>query len=62
MNNGKIIPKNTRELFIFMQGEFKILKQKIDNIKKITFWVAGISASIVSGIITGIVNLIRWIK
>ena len=59
MNNT---PRTIRELYFFVEGEFETLKSEIKNLRKITFWIASVTGSIITGIIIGILKLSGWIK
>ena len=60
MNN--VIPKNTRELYFFVHGEFKSLNAKLDDIKKTTFWIGGLAGTVFGAMIIGIFKIIKWIR
>ena len=47
----EMIPKNTRELYFFVKGQFDGIKQEIRNTRKFTFWIGGLTGGVVSGLI-----------
>jgi hypothetical protein len=49
MSNGE--PKTVRELYFWMKGEF-------DSIKRMVYWISGLTATIISGIIVGLIKLL----
>ena len=49
--NGELIPKNTRELYFYVKGEFDGIRQEIRGIKKITFWIGGITGGVIGAIV-----------
>jgi hypothetical protein len=50
----EVIPKNTRELYFYMKGEFDTINSKF----KLVFWIGGISGSIFSAIVLGLFKLL----
>lgn len=46
-NGNETIPKNTRELYFYMKGEFSTINNKL----KLVFWIGGLSGTIFSGIV-----------
>jgi hypothetical protein len=47
-------PKNTRELYFYIKGEFEVINNKL----KLVFWIGGLSGTIFSGIVIGIVKVL----
>jgi hypothetical protein len=58
MNKDDVKIKTVNELYIHMMGEFRLVTEKIDNMKRITFWFGGIAGAIVSGVILGLLKLL----
>ncbi len=51
-------PTTIGELFIYMEGEFIRLQTELDNIKKFTYWVAGISGASSATVFLGVCKLV----
>jgi len=59
---GNSEPKTIRELYFYIQGEFKAIREELQNARKITFWIGGIAGGIVTGLIIGLFKLLGVIK
>ena len=51
-------PKTIGELFIYIEGEFLRLQSEMENIKKFTYWVAGISGASSATVFLGVCKLV----
>jgi len=56
--NGKGHPSTIDELYYYIEGEFKILRNEIANMKKFTYWVAGTASAAAVSIFVGILKLL----
>ncbi len=54
MIEQEVIPKNTRELYFYMKGEFDTINSKL----KLVFWIGGISGTIFSTVVVTLFKLI----
>ena len=55
MSNNE--PKTIRELYFYCKGEFEILQVEIKNMRKITFWIGGLTGGIISAVIAGLFKI-----
>jgi len=51
-------PETINELFIYIEGEFNRLQTEIENIKKFTYWVTGISGVSSMTVFLGVCKLV----
>jgi len=51
-------PRTIGELFIYMEGEFLRLQSELENMKKFTYWVAGISGVSSATVFLGVCKLV----
>jgi hypothetical protein len=51
MTNEKKEPRTIRELWFLLDGRLDTIEVKISNIKKVTFWIGGITGGVISGLI-----------
>jgi hypothetical protein len=51
-------PKTVRELYFYMDGRFDTIETDIKNMRKVTFWIGGITGAIFSGIVATLFKFI----
>lgn len=51
-------PKTIRELYFYIQGEFKTIREDLQNTRRIVFWIGGIAGSIATGVILGLFKIL----
>lgn len=49
-------PQTIRELFFYIEGEFENLRKEVKNVKKFSYWVAGIISLGVTSISIAIIK------
>jgi hypothetical protein len=58
-------PRTLRELYIYTEGEFEAINQKLDAIydkMKLVFLIGGFAGSIFSAIVIGLLKLVGFIN